>query len=88
MQDFLISIGVDKELEFVEGKATAFLKDSNEYARTYTLLSNSDELEIISEDTLVNKDIMSVHYLGRNYEIVLSGDMTRDIYKLTIEEVI
>lgn len=87
-EEFLQELGIDKAVEFKNNEAVVILKDSNEYAKMYSILSNSDLLDLESEKVVINTNISTLKYTGQYYNITLSADLTRDIYKLIIEEVI
>ena len=88
MEAFLKSLGITGPIEVVDGVPTVILKNSNEYARVYSILERSDLVDIIPEDAVINASIASLKYESDEFELVLSGDLSRNIYKLTIEEIV
>jgi hypothetical protein len=88
MKDFLEMIGINKSITYENGVATILLDNSNEYAKMYTILTETDTVELEQESVVINQKISSLKFSNREFEIVLSADLERDIYKLLIEEVI
>lgn len=88
IEKFLKELNIDKEIKYEKEKAVITLDDSNEYAKLYTLLTESDMLDLESEEVVVNQKIVSLKFLRYDYEVILSADLERDIYRITIEEII
>ena len=88
IEEFVQSLGIEKEVVFDKGKPTVFLDDSNEYAKMYSLLSSSEVVSLEPESVVVNTEITSMIFKCREFEITLSADLSRDIYKLTFEEIL
>lgn len=86
MQDFIFSLGIDKEIVYEQGLPTVFLKDSNEYAKIYSLLTESDVVKLVPESVIINLNITSLKFTCNEYDLILSADLTRNIYKISIEE--
>ena len=87
VDDFAKALGIDKEVEQENGQFVINLSNSNEYAKMYTLLSQSDIVDLVSESVVINEDITSLMYEGNYHTVTLSADLDRNIYKLVFEEV-
>lgn len=88
IEDFVKDLGIENEVEYDNGVATVILKDSNDYAKVYTLLSDSDLVDLEPESVVINQELTSLKLTNEDFEVTLSADLERDIYKLVIEEVI
>ena len=88
IEDFVKDLGIENEVEYDNGVATVILKDSNDYAKVYTLLSDSDLVNLEPESVVINQNLTSLKLTNEDFEMILSADLERDIYKLVIEEII
>lgn len=88
IEDFVKDLGIENEVEYDNGVATVILKDSNDYAKVYTLLSDSDLVNLEPESVVINQNLTSLKLTNEYFEMILSADLERDIYKLVIEEII
>lgn len=88
IEEFVKDLGIESEVEYDNGVATVILKDSNDYAKVYTLLSDSDLVDLEPESVVINQELTSLKLTNEDFEVTLSADLERDIYKLVIEEVI
>lgn len=86
IQEFVKELGLDKEVVADKGVPTVFLENSDEYAKAYTLLTQTELVTLLPESVIINQDIASLKCVGDEFEVTLSADLTRDIYKLVIEE--
>lgn len=88
IQEFLTIINIDKEIVFDNGISTVFLDNSNEYAKVYTSLTDSEYVELEPESVVISPEITSLKYKNNDFVVTLSADLSRDIYKLTFDEVL
>lgn len=58
------------------------LEDSNDYARTYTLLDNLEDSYVTVS---IADDKTECNFIYDNFEMKLLGDLSADEYSLTIE---
>lgn len=87
ISDWIESLKIPGKLESLnDGKYKISLKDSNEFAKVYSKLENSDLLDIDEEATLITEDISQLLYLGKNIRINLVGNFEKDIYYIIISE--
>ena len=73
--------------ELIDDTYLIVLKDSNDYARTYTKLSNSDILTLDDDYINLGTDNTSIAYFSNDYYIVLSANFVSDEYTVEITEV-
>ena len=62
------------------------LEDDNEYAKVYSLLDKSNELEEDEDISQLTDDISSVQYINDKYTITLVADYDSDKYALICRE--
>lgn len=87
IEKFVRTLGIEKEVVFDNDVPTIFLDNSDEFAKVYTSLTESEEVKLESESVVISSDIASLRYSNNDFIITLSADLSRrDIYKLTIEE--
>lgn len=88
IKEFLTTINIDKEIVFDNDISTVLLDNSNEYAKVYTSLTDSEYVELESESVVISPEITSLKYKNNDFVVTLSADLSRDIYKLTFDEVL
>ena len=66
-----------------DGSYIIALDDSNDFARTYTIIDNMEDSYVTVQ---MNDDMTTCNFIIDGYELVLSGDLKADEYTLTIEE--
>lgn len=86
MDLFLKKLGIRGEPEKSNGVYTVSIEDSNEFARIYSKLDRSDEVDEIIESSQITPDTISVQYTNDEYTLTLLGDLVGDAYSLTIRE--
>lgn len=87
MEEILKQIGIKKEPEKIEnGYLAISINDSDEYAIYYSLLENSDLVDIDDDSSTLTYESSSIQYDGDGFIITLIGDFEADTYKLTIKE--
>ena len=79
-------LGIQSEGTYQSGKYIIELEDSNEFSRMYTLLDNSDEVEIDDYATLITDKVSELSFIGDGYKIKLVGNFVSDIYRIIITE--
>lgn len=88
IKEFLAIINIDKEIVFDNNISTVFLDNSNEYAKVYTSLTDSEYVKLEPESVVISPEITSLKYKNNDFVVTLSADLSRDIYKLTFDEVL
>ena len=87
MEEFLKELGIDKEPTKAEdGTLVIEIANSNEYAKYYSLLENSDLVDEDESSSQLTLEASSIQYVGDNYVITLMSNLEADTYQLTIKE--
>lgn len=84
IEDIIRDFEIDDSIITDTTDTEIFFKDSDDFAKIYSLLSTNDIIELIPESVVVNSDMTSITFEDEDYEIILSADFTRDIYKITL----
>lgn len=84
IEDIIRDFEIDDSIITDTTDTEIFFKDSDDFAKIYSLLSTNDIIELIPESVVVNSDMTSITFENEDYEIILSADFTRDIYKITL----
>lgn len=87
LKEILQEIGIKQKAEQTEDGLVISLKNSNEYGRIYSILENSDLIEIDDDSSVLTYESSSIQYDGDGFIITLISDFDADTYKLTIKEV-
>lgn len=86
INEFFKQLGVDKNIINEENNEYIVeLQDSDEFATIYTRLSKLDNIDLIQ--TLMDEAHSMSEYMSDDYDITLSADFDKDIYKLVVEMV-
>lgn len=87
MDLFLRKLGIHQEGEFTDdGNYVIELEDDDEYAKVYSLLDKSNELEEDEDASQLTNDNSSVQYVNDKYTITLLADYDSDQYALICRE--
>ena len=88
-KDFLDELGIKTDgLKVGAREAVLPIKNSNEFSRIHSKLSDSDLVDLDIEDVDVNEDSSHLVYLADDYDIYLDADYDKDEYTLKLEEVL
>lgn len=86
MEDFLKSVGIDKEGKLRDGEYVVQAENLLELSKWYTILTQSDDLEEDFNTSKVSANEVDIHMLGEMYDIALYGDMDNDEYTLVVTD--
>ena len=87
MDLFLRKLGIHQEGEYTDdGNYFIELEDDDEYAKIYSLLDKSNELEEDEDSSQLTDDNSSVQYINDKYTITLLADYDSDQYALICRE--
>lgn len=84
MEDFIKSIGIDKDGIIKNGEYIIRAEDLLELSKWYTILTQSDDVEEDFKTSKVSAHLVDIHMIGETYDIALSGDMDNDEYFLIV----
>lgn len=66
---------------------TIDLKNSDEYARVYTRLENTELLELDEASVTMSEHSTILEYYNEEFNVTLESDFDSDVYKLVIERI-
>lgn len=88
LKEILKEIGIKQEAKLMEDNCYVVqLKNSNDYGKIYSILENSDLIEIDDDSSVLTYESSSIQYNGDGFVITLISNFDADTYKLTIKEV-
>ena len=86
VKGLLAKVGIDKDGKEDNGKYIVDLGDSNAYSRAYTLLDNSELVDLDTESISMGVEYSSMTYLSDDYDITLKADFATNTYTIVVEE--
>lgn len=87
MELFLKKLGITQEGEYTDDNNYVIeLDDDDEYARIYSLLDKSNELEEDDDASQLTQDNSSIQYINDKYTITLLADYDSEQYALICRE--
>lgn len=87
MDSFLRKLGIYQEGEYTDDNNYFIeLKDDDEYAKIYSLLDKSNELEEDEDASQLTDDNSSIQYINDKYTITLLTDYDSEQYALICRE--
>lgn len=84
MKEFAQKLGISLEGKVEGDKYIIELANSNEYSKMYTLLDNSDLVDIEEESTLLTDSVSELLFLGDEFDVKLVGNFSNDLYRVVI----
>lgn len=84
--EILTKLGIEDTGGYQNDKYVIELSNSNEFSKMYTLLDNSEEVEINEFATLITDKVSEMQFEGEGYVVRLVGNFTTDLYKIVIKE--
>lgn len=84
MKEFAKQLGIDVEGTMEGSKYIIELSDSNEYSRVYTLLDDSDLVDVDEDATLLTDNVGELLFIGDDFDVKLVGNFNSDIYRVVI----
>lgn len=86
-EEFLKSIGITKSGEMSSTQSYVIdLTNEDEYAKIYSLLDKSAELEVIDDSSTITIYDSNIAFNSKDFIINLIADFTQDTYKLTCKK--
>lgn len=83
---FLEDHNIDSSGKFTDSRYTLELSDSDEYARYYTILDHSDDLDLNDASSMSEEFATVITYTNIDYKVRLNANFTDDYYTLTVED--
>ena len=87
MEDFLRKFGIRYDGEYTDdGNYFIELEDDDDYAKVYSLLEKSNDIEEDEDASQLTQDNASIQYINDKYTITLLSDYESDQYALICRE--
>jgi len=86
IKEFAKKLGFDIEGVMEGDKYIIELSNSNDYSRVYTLLDNSEFVDIDEDATLVTNKVGELLFLSDDFDVKLVANFAQDIYRVVITE--
>lgn len=87
MEELLRKLNINKRGELKGNIYTITIDSYDEFSMIYNKLEQSEDISKNSSESYFNMDDAHVIYMSDKYDVILNGDLSSDIYILTIEEV-
>ena len=86
MEEFLKELHINSVGKFIENKYVIEINTYDEFSALYNKLEQSEKITKDSDESSFNMDNAHVVYFADDYEIILNGDLSNDVYQLSISE--
>lgn len=86
MEDFIKSLGIDKDGELTKNMYIIKADSLLELSGWYNILTDSEDVDENEDESKVSADFVNIHFDGDKYNITLYGDMENDEYRLMVEK--
>lgn len=83
---FLESLGISTEGEFDENRYIVELKDSDEWARYYSVLAENPDFELSEASSMSQEFASVITYVSDEYRIGLNANFDDNYYTISVEE--
>ena len=84
MKEFAEKLGISVDGVLEGDKYIIELVNSNDYSRVYTLLDNSELVDIDEDATLITDKVSELLFLGDEFDVKLVGNFVQDLYRIVI----
>ena len=81
--EFARQLGITKEGKYLDDTYVITLKDSNEYARMYTILDKAENVDLDTENMNLSMQSTIMNYLADEFDIELSANLNEDVYTIS-----
>lgn len=87
MDEIARELGIEKKGEFSrDGSYVISLRDSDEFGKFYSILSNNEDVEDMNDSALVQDMGASLLYRYNGVQINLIADLDGDTYRIVMTE--
>lgn len=86
MEEFLRELHINAPGKMLDNSLVVDINSYDEFSALYNKLEQSEKLSKDSDESYFNMDNAHVIYLSDNYELILNGDLSNDVYQLSIQE--
>lgn len=87
VEKYLKDLGITKEGKVQGDKYIVTLQDSDDFARMYSILETSNDLDIDDSLSLISNTASKIFYASSDYEITLNANFMSDTYTIVAKEV-
>jgi hypothetical protein len=84
LKEFVKKLNINLEGRMEGEKYIIDIANSDEYSRMYTLLDNSDLVDVDEDATLLTDKVGELLFIGDNYDVKLVGNFAQDLYRIVI----
>ena len=85
VEELISGIGLDGVAEEKGDTFVITLRNSNEYARAYSLLDNSELVDLDPEFVSMSPTETTMLYLADEYDVFLRANLVDDVYRVEIK---
>lgn len=86
VEKFVKDLGITKEGKKQNDKYVVTLDDSDDFARTYSILETNQDLNIDDSISLLSSTASKIIYASTDYELSLNANFMSDTYTLVVRE--
>lgn len=86
---FIEDLGIstsDNPISKSDDKWEIVFDSSDDYAQLYSLLTKSDLVDLVTDDSIFSESKSVAKFLGDDYDVTLEADFNNDTYTFTVEE--
>lgn len=83
---FLQDLGVSEKGKFEPERYILNIKDSDEYAKYYTILDQYDDLELSDDSSMSQEYATVLTYKNEDFKVSLNANFDDDYYTFVVEE--
>lgn len=87
IEQFLDSMGIQNKGASQDGAYVIDIDGSADYAKMYSILDNSDDLELDENSVTMNENSVDLFYDGEEYTCELIGDLKNNKYRLVVSKI-
>ena len=84
LKEFAKKLNINLDGRMEGEKYIIDIANSDEYSRMYTLLDNSDLVDIDEDSTLLTDKVGELLFIGDDYDVKLVGNFAQDLYRIVI----
>jgi hypothetical protein len=84
LKEFAKKLNINLDGRMEGEKYIIDIANSDEYSRMYTLLDNSDLVDIDEDSTLLTDKVGELLFIGDDYDVKLVGNFSQDLYRIVI----
>jgi hypothetical protein len=84
LKEFVKKLNINLDGRMEGEKYIIDIANSDEYSRMYTLLDNSDLVDIDEDSTLLTDKVGELLFIGDDYDVKLVGNFAQDLYRIVI----